>query len=105
MVNFPNFQTRDEEEHRSVNGVEAKAVVPYFFDGTNLVPSAQADLTSRLVDDGTYVYSGDAAPGTATSAASWRIQRLTKADSTLLWADGNANFDNVWDNYASLSYS
>jgi len=33
-----NFQTREEEEHRSVNGVEAKAVVPYFFDGTNLTP-------------------------------------------------------------------
>lgn len=29
----------DREEHRSVNGVNAKAVVPYFFDGVNLAPA------------------------------------------------------------------
>lgn len=38
MPKTPNYQTRIEEEHRTVNGVEAKAVVPYFFDGTNLTP-------------------------------------------------------------------
>lgn len=38
MGKTANAQTREEEEHRTVNGVEAKAVVPYFFDGTNLTP-------------------------------------------------------------------
>lgn len=33
-----NQQTVAQEEHRSVNGVNAKAVIPYYFDGTNLVP-------------------------------------------------------------------
>lgn len=28
------------EEHRSVNGINAKAVIPYTFDGTNLAPLA-----------------------------------------------------------------
>lgn len=42
---------------------------------------------------------------TATSVASWRIKRLTNADNTIVWLDGNANFDNVWDNRASGSYT
>lgn len=53
-------------------------------------------------------YRGDALPGTLTSAASWRIQRLTiqsDGDMEVLFADGNDNFDNIWDNRLSLSYS
>lgn len=53
-------------------------------------------------------YRGDALPGTLTSAASWRVQRLTiqsDGDTEVLFADGNDNFDNIWDNRLSLSYS
>lgn len=58
------------------------------------------------------VYKGEANPGSATSAAAWRIQLITittdgggNDDIAVTWADGNANFDNIWDNRASLSYS
>lgn len=53
-------------------------------------------------------YRGDAVPGTATSAAAWRVSRLTAADDgdvTIEFADGNDNFDNIWDNRLSLTYS
>lgn len=52
-------------------------------------------------------YFGFALPGTATSAAAWRIQKLTVVGnvSTFEWADGNGNLDNIWDARASLSYS
>lgn len=56
----------------------------------------------------TVTYRGDATPGTATSASAWRIQRLTQqsdGDTEVLFADGNDNFDNIWDNRLSLSYS
>lgn len=55
----------------------------------------------------TVTYIGDANPGTATSAAEWRIRRLTEVgdDVTVEWADGNDTFDNIWDDRASLSYS
>ena len=49
-----------------------------------------------------------ALPGAATSAATWQIRKLiyTGTNATaVLWADGNNNFDNIWDDYASLSYS
>lgn len=77
-------------------------------DGTN-IGSASGGSTSQYtlrVDDGdTYMYIGQATPGTATSAASWRIKRLTQADLTIVWADGDSSFNNVWDDHATLSYS
>lgn len=53
-------------------------------------------------------YRGDALPGTLTSAALWRVQRLTfqaDGDVEILYADGDDAFDNIWDNRLSLSYS
>ncbi len=64
-----------------------------------------APLSIRLDDGATYLYVGKAAMGSATSSAVWQIQRITQADTTVIWADGDAAFNNVWDNRASLSYS
>jgi len=54
-----------------------------------------------------YTYIGEAAVGTATSAASWRIKRVddtSDPDSTILYA-GTGAFDQVWDNRSSLTYN
>lgn len=53
-------------------------------------------------------YRGDALPGVATASAAWRVQRMTMqsdGDIEIVFADGNDNFDNIWDNRLSLSYS
>ena len=53
-------------------------------------------------------YRGDAIPGTTEAAALWRVQRLTMqsdGDMEIIFADGNDDFDNIWDNRLSLSYS
>lgn len=53
-------------------------------------------------------YRGDAPAGTLTSAAAWRIQRMqvdADSDITILWADGDTSYDNIWDNRLSISYS
>jgi hypothetical protein len=58
--------------------------------------------------DPTLAYLGEAQPGVATSAASWRMRKLdfgVDGDVTVTWADGNASYDNVWDDRASLIYS
>ena len=70
-------------------------------------------LTTRtdIVDPTVFpeiTYRGDALPGVLTSAASWRVTRLTAqsdGDLAIVFADGNDNFDNIWDNRLSLSYS
>jgi hypothetical protein len=97
----------DLEEHRSINGVNAKAVVEYVFDGSALLPRTSGDTTLRYDDTSstTYTYIGKATPGSLTSAPVWQVKRLTNADTTIIFADGNSNFDNIWDNRVSLSYS
>lgn len=67
-----------------------------------------ADLQVLLDEaSSTVLYVGQAVLGSATSAAFWRMRRITTSGTvtTVAYADGNANFDNVWDNRASLSYS
>lgn len=69
------------------------------------------DYATRLDQDAitpTLAYFGRAEPGSATSAAVWQIKRLdigADGDVDVTWADGDALFNNVWDDRASLSYS
>jgi hypothetical protein len=73
--------------------------------------SLSLTIRSDTIDPSVFpevTYRGDALPGVATSAASWRVQQLTMqsdGDLAILFADGNDNFDNIWDNRLSLSYS
>jgi hypothetical protein len=87
----------EREEHRSFGGVNAKAVFTY-------------DLpVAERIDDTTtadVLYVGLAAIGTATSAATWQVQKISTASGVVVtWADGNSSYDNIWDNRASLTYS
>ena len=53
-------------------------------------------------------YIGLALPGAATSAATWQIRKLVYTGTnvtSVLWCDGDNNFDNTWDSYDSHSYS
>ena len=55
------------------------------------------------------LYRGEAIPGTATSAATWRIREITisavDGDISTTWADGDSDFDNIWDDRLSLTYT
>jgi hypothetical protein len=73
-------------------------------------PPGEEEVYASIVDfvDDATAYRGEAAPGSATSAAVWRIRKLTFGpgdDVTITWADGNSSFDNVWDNRAALTYT
>lgn len=64
------------------------------------------NYTTRIATVGSLTYIGNAAIGSATSGAVWQIKRLDATSGLIkLWADGNDNYDNIWDNRASLSYS
>ena len=118
----------DTRESTAVPGVHAGVVTNP--DGSNIgstiatgaATSAKQDAllielqifngsyAQRVDDTGSGVtYHGWAVPGTATSAASWRIRRITDSgtptDTVIDFADGNNNLDNIWDNRAALSYS
>jgi hypothetical protein len=60
------------------------------------------------VASSTIAYHGLAAISSAANAAVWQIRRLTTnvaGSITVEYADGNATYDNVWDNRAALAYS
>ena len=68
---------------------------------------------AQRLDDtvsGTILYFAQAVAGALNSAAVWQIQRITfptpgEDDSVIEWADGNIQFDNIWDDRLTLSYS
>lgn len=67
-------------------------------------------LALRMLETPTYLYIGEAEPGTPTSEDAWRIKRMTNADTTIVWAKlpsettGSAEFNKVWDNVLSYTY-
>ena len=75
--------------------------------GTPKVDSATYAL-QFATDSGTSTtfYLGEAVEGSATSAAVWRIQRIQTASGVQIdWADGDSDFDGIFDDRESLSYS
>ena|SRR3990167_745987 len=55
------------------------------------------------------IYSGLASPGSSKAVAVWQIKKYTYDGSSNLtdiqYADGNLEYDNIWNNRASGSYS
>ena len=52
-----------------------------------------------------YFYTGRAVMGSATSSAVWKISRYDLSDGSVVTADGDLLYDNIYDNRESLSYS
>lgn len=53
------------------------------------------------------IYKGYVAvPSSGTSEPVWAIQRIKKSgtNTAIAWANGNKNFENIWDNHLLLPY-
>ena len=97
------------------NGIlSPEAIMPYeMFSRVGNNENGEAYIRTQkanekiLVDDtGTYVYVGYAIPGSNTSTTAWKIKRIKTTNVVeILYADGNAFYDNVWNNRASLTYN
>lgn len=78
--------------------------VPVRVTNDGLLSVEDSPLAVRIDDTTTagFTYIGKAPIGTLPSAPGWQIQRLaTSSGLVKSWADGNADFDNVWDNRAT----
>lgn len=73
------------------------------YDGQNLQRMNADNQQIYHVNSGGYDYFCFAAPGTPLASAKWRVFRLD-GDTNLLYADGNANFDNVATDPTLLNY-
>lgn len=64
------------------------------------------NMAFQFAQVGNFLYLGQAVPGSATSSAIWQIQRVdTTSGVVITWANGSSSYTNIWDNYASLTYS
>ncbi len=70
---------------------------------------ASHSSTVTLIDEvsDTVMYIGIANSGDLTSDANWQIKKITKTGdiTSIKYADGTADFVNVWDDRASYTYS
>jgi len=71
-----------------------------------------AGLYARRMDfdiSGNLIFVGRADIASITSAAVWQIVKIAYDVSgnplSITWADGDDEFDNIWDNRTGLSYS
>lgn len=74
-------------------------------DGTSTLAYATRTDSATTAN---VMYVGKAAIASTTASATWQVFKMdeTTIDTLIItWADGNANFDNIWNNRASLSYS
>lgn len=81
--------------------------IPVHIENVDPIPTTSATYTLYLDEvSSTITYVGEAVPGTATSASTWRIKRLDSTSGLVVaWANGDSAFDKIWDNRASYTYS
>lgn len=64
-------------------------------------------ITTKIDEaDASTTYVGEAEIKTQTSTAEWRIKKISVSGNvtTISWADGDSNFNNIWDDRATLTY-
>lgn len=87
------------------------ATEPLEFDGVGLQRVNSSNISLRLEYDGSSnpIYIGRAKVGTATSTALWQIRKLAFDGSgnvtSIKYANGSPDYNQIWDNRAGLSYS
>lgn len=89
----------------SASSLDDYSVSTVEIEGKQAQLMGSASLAVRYDEGATYTYIGDAAAGADEADAVWRIKRLTNATNTIVFADGDGRFDNVWDDRASITYS
>ncbi len=100
------------EEAINLKNVAGTTINPATVEKQNDIISALGgsvdyDILLDETSTANITYVGKAAIGTATSTSVWQIKRLneTSGDLEIGYADSNSNFDNIWDDRTSLTYS
>lgn len=88
-------------EHGRVGGVSTGQSFKFVRNTNESLVIDEADAST------TYIGKTSVGSATDTSSAIWQIVKISISGTvtTMSHADGNDNFDNIWDNRASLSYS
>jgi hypothetical protein len=87
-----NLNTTVDQIKSSVNSLDNKV----FFEPV-LIDESNPNI----------IYKGFASPAAKPEDAVWAIQKISNTGDicSYQWADGNKNFDNIWNDRAALAYS
>ncbi len=102
------YELSDNTSKQQLKGVSGTREGNKNYIDFNGIGPAYAERLDNSAPNSLPLYHGWAAPASATSSAVWRIKKFTYVSNRLTlteWADGNGEFDNVWNDRASLSYS
>lgn len=93
-----------DREMGKFSDVDGKPVVD-----VNIKKESSAEITTRIDSKSTtkITYIGTATIGSDDSQPVWRIKIVDETDSVvsvIKWADGNSNYDNIWNNRLTLTY-
>ena len=79
--------------------------------GNVIFSDAELNFTQVMENDGEgkVIFIGLAVPGSAKSAASWQIRKITYdgigAATNIQFANSSTAFNQIWDNRSGLAYS
>ena len=65
--------------------------------------TSAAAFSKMSYSDLNFEYIGESAPGTALTAASWRVKRIDNTTFREQWADGDDRFNNVMTDLATVA--
>jgi hypothetical protein len=115
--NISNINTIDKIIESSGTIVTEKEIISKIIVEGLIGPAGPAGpagdeevMYSKRVDfiTDSLLYRGEAVPGSAESAAVWRIRRITLGidnDVEEVWADGTDSFTKIWNNRAGYNYT
>lgn len=94
---------QNHQQNLSVGSIKEAEVIALI----EALGGSAVDYNVLIETVGTLKYVGSSVPGTALSAAGWKIKRidLTSDDIPVYWAEGNANLDKVWNDFATYTYT
>jgi hypothetical protein len=104
----PHGRTSQEIDNWSFDETYNVAVsLPLGSDGTSVLKETSKQVAKKITVSGDNTYIAIAPIGTSQATAGWQAKKIAVSggDTTITWADGNANFDNVATDLTSLSYS
>ncbi len=83
---------------RQIDAINAISGGGNSIDNTNLLQVDQVGQTT---------YLGYALAGSVTGGSVWAIKRIVESgnDASITWADGDKDYNNIWDNRLALTYS
>lgn len=93
------------------NQFEVQAIQNYTYDSVSrAVKITDTPFIEAFAynESGMIEYSGKASPGSSKGATLWQIKKYVYSGTNvvdILFADGNTNFDNEWDERENLEYS